>query len=226
MIENTFIKNLKNYPEKYSLFIEAYKKGLVQEFDNSLLTRLRKIYYGGFFQGILYFYYLPTDFENIGNKVELLAYLFKDEDFEIVHGDTFSTRKILFHQFNQQHLDFNSWIEVKKGNVVWVYDTFSLLKFEKDLFYELEEPNVKKTVTKSYLNSIPKTEDDNFEKAGSLWMLVRALPIIEANLENNPYKEVIEREIIKLKNTINYDDLVKKAIEEEKHFQLLQKKDS
>ena len=129
--ETIFFHHLSQNKEKLELYKRAVLEGKITEFDPTTLTRLRKLYFA-FYSGLIYLFYEPTTFDNIGNKLELLTYALEDKKFQIVHGDTDSTREIHFFLYGSKHLDYNSWIEVEEGQKIWVYDLFSLLRFEKD----------------------------------------------------------------------------------------------
>ena len=119
--ETVFYHHLSQNKEKLELYKKAILEGKITEFDPTVLTRLRKLYYA-FYSGLIYIYYIPTDFENIGSKLELLTYALEDKKFQIVHGNTDSTREIPFDQYDSKPLDDNSWIEVeeeqKKGCMI------------------------------------------------------------------------------------------------------------
>ena len=104
--ESIFVHNLSQDKEKYLKFLNGLKSGKITNFDQTTLTRLRKLYYG-FYSAIIYLYYEPTDFSNIGNKLELLTHALEDKKFQIVHGSVDSTRNIVFFMYGVKHLDYN-----------------------------------------------------------------------------------------------------------------------
>ena len=177
---SVFVHNLSQNDNKYRIFQNAIKDGKISDFDQTTLTRLRKLYYA-FYSAVIYLYYSPTDFQNIGNKVELLSHVFEDKKFRIVHGSVDSTRDINFFMYGVNHLDFNSWIEVEEGTTTWVYDVFSLLRFEKSLYYELEHPIIERIVSKEVVLNHPSRRDDDFTRFhdGFIEMVFKEIPIME-----------------------------------------------
>lgn len=207
MRNTIFYQNLSKDNTKKKLFDTAYKKGIIDEFDSDIFTKLRKSFYG-YTTGLLYVYGEDTTFATIGNKVHLLSHILENEDYEIVHGDTDSTRNIRFFEYNQEHLDSNSWIEVKKGNKTFVYDPFSLLKYPKELYYELENPDVKRKIPKSVIVSHPFHSEDDFSHISAELMLVGYIPMIEKKIKTSPYQDILKPEITRLKQISGYEDIV------------------
>lgn len=208
MKKSIFLQNLEKNETKLNLYNEGVKKNLIQPFDQEVLTKLRKLYYGCI-SGIIYIYGMPTDVGTIAEKMILLRYALDDKNFQIVHGNTYSTENISFHEYDSKHLDNNSWIEVKEGNKEWVYDPFSLLKIEKNLYYQIEEPEVFRTITKKTVESHPGRQDDNFHTfdEGGKDFLTFILPTIEENLENNPHKDFLKAEISRFKEEVDYEGI-------------------
>lgn len=206
MRETTFYKHISKNPEKKLLFDKACEKGLIQEFDQATITNLRKLYFSCL-SGLLYVYGHDTTFSTLGNKLLLLSHALENEDFELVHGETNSTREIMFFQYNQEHLDHNSWIEVKKGNKTWVYDPFSLLMFNKDVYYELENPKVGQRIPKKDIISHPSRKEDDFFQISDTWLLPEYLQRLEKKSETSPYKDLLQTEITRLKAVSNYDNI-------------------
>ena len=155
-------------------------------------------------------YMEPTDFNNIGNKVELLTHVFEDKDYNIFHGDIDSTRNIPFFKYGVKHLDFNSWIEVEEGNKTWVYDTFSLLRIAKDVYYKLENPKVKKVIPKRAIMEHPGRDRDDYTiyYDGFNYMLIGIFKDLENNMDSHPFKDILAPEITRFKKEINFDDIL------------------
>lgn len=205
--ESLFFHYLSQNKEKLEMYLEGLKSGKISFFDQSLLTRLRKMYFG-YYSAIIYLFATPTSFSNIGNKVELLAHALDNKEYRIVHGETDSTRKIPFFMYGVEHLDFNSWIEVEEGNRTWVYDTFSLMRFDKELFYSLENPKITSIIPKSRIHQ-DDYDDRQFRQYtnGFDFMLLKIIPALERSLSKHPFKSILETEISRFKSCINYDDI-------------------
>ncbi len=204
-METIFYQHLKKYSDRLDLYNNGIKDGKIKEFDLELLSKLKNINYGGMPSNI-YIYAFPTNFETIGNKVEILSWVYKN--YKIVHGFTNSTNEIAFNKYNSKHLDYNSWIEVNYGSNDYVIDLFSMLIIEKKLYYEIENPKIIKVVTSDQVNSHPAREDNEFSEAfvspDSFIMVIDTLDYLT---KISPYKEYLEKEIAKFKSKIDFEQI-------------------
>lgn len=209
MYDNLFYKELSKNKEKLQKFKNAIKKGKIMPFDVATLSKLRRIYYSCY-SGIIYLYGEETNFETIGNKVEILSHVFAAEDYNIVHAETDSTRDIAFFKYQRKHLDFNSYYEIKRGTKTYIYDTFSMLMFEKEVYEELEHPKISRIVPKKLIQSNPLSSEDReaYRKPHDLWLIRTLIVSLERSLENNPYQEILKKEIARYKEEIGYEDLL------------------
>lgn len=213
-METIFYNHLKKYPDRLELYNEARKNRKISEFDLELLSKLKKTVYGGI-PGNIYLYAFPTNFETIGNKLEILAWAYRDKKYKLVHGNTNSTKEIMFHEYDSKHLDYNSWMEVKIGLKEYVIDTFSMLMFEKDIYYQLENPQVLKVVTSEDINNHPARCDDDFSEAfASYDSLLMLMDTLEYLTNNSPYKDYLIKELDKLKSKIDYDKMIQEYLQE------------
>lgn len=207
--ETVFFHHLSQDKEKLKVYMDALKDGKITFFDANVLSKLRKSYYG-FFSGLIYLYYEPTNSHNIGNKVELLANVLQNTELQIVHGDTNSTREIRFFQYDLEHLDFNSWIEVREGQKTWVYDLFSMMKFEKDIYYFLEQPEIQKIVSKEKIAYVLDLESSDFSQFhdGFSFLLPAFLKEAGQTIDKHPFKDLLVPEFTRFKDAIHYEDLM------------------
>lgn len=217
--ETVFYHHISQDKEKIQIYKDAIKSGKINNFDQDTISKLRRMYYG-FYSGLIYIYKDPTTFHNIGNKMHVLAYALSDKNYKIVHGYTDSTRDIPFFMYGVEHLDSNSWIEVEEGNKVWVYDLFSLLKIEKNVYEQLEHPTIKREIPKEAITSHPAYDRDEFRyfHDGFIEILLKEIPILEKNIENHPYKEILAPELVRYKQFINYDERLLKFKIQENEF--------
>lgn len=206
--ETVFYHHLSQNNEKLKIFKNALNDGKIMMFDQSLMSRLRKMYYG-FYSAIIYIFGYPTSFENMGNKLELLVHALEDKDYKIVHGITDSVREIPFFMYGVKHLDCNSWIEVDEGDKIYVYDLFSLMKFDMDVYYRLENPSKTVEYSKSAIINNEEYDRDNFKtyNDGFNFMLVKTIPMMVASLPKHPFRSILEPEISRFKKEIGYDDV-------------------
>lgn len=206
--ETVFNHYISQDKDKLNIYNKAVAEGKITHFDQTTITRLRKLYYG-LYSGLIYMYMEPTTFNNIGNKVELLTHVFEDKKYNLVHGDTDSTKNIPFFMYGVEHLDSNSWIEVEEGNKIWVYDTFSLMRIEKEVYYKLENPKVNNVIPKSVImNSLGRDRDDyKFYHDGFNYMLISIFKELEKIMETHPFKHILSPEITRFKKEINFDNI-------------------
>lgn len=207
--ETVFHHNISQDKDKLDIYNKAIADGKIVEFDQTTLTRLRKLYYA-YYSALIYIFYEPTTFHNIANKVELLTHTMEDKEYQIVHGDTDSTRSIPFFMYGVEHLDFNSWLEVKEGQKVWIYDLFSMLKIERETYYKLEHPEIKQIISKSTIMNHPGRERDDFKTYynGFDYMLIGIIPEMEKNMPNHPFADILIPEITRFKKEIDFEKLV------------------
>lgn len=206
--ETIFFHHLSQDKEKLKIFKDALTSGKIRNFDQSLMTRLRKMYYG-FYSAIIYMFYFSTTFDNIGSKVELLAHALEDKDYQIVHAMTDSSRDIPFFMYGSKHLDSSSWIEVREGHKTYVYDVFSLLRFEKDVFYQLEHPNVYSTVSKHRIQDNVMYDKNEFKMLTDAFnfILTGTIPDMERHMPTHPFKDILVPEINRYKELIDYEKI-------------------
>ncbi len=227
MENNIFIQELKKDKARYEKFLLAKREYLITEFDEEIKSRLRKIYWGGFFQALIYIYYMPTDFETIGNKVELLAKVLEGEEFNIVHASTISSRQTPFYEYNHNHLDYNSYIEIKKGHNTWVYDLYSLLKFDKQVYEELEEPTSHKNdpnnisllevISSQKLEQVKKIVGEEDYSLHLKEIYVKTMEKISELLnQTHPYYGILLKEIELQKKQNNFEELKRQVEYEER----------
>lgn len=208
MYNNVFWKHLSKDKEKLEIFKKGIKKGQIQPFDINVLSRLRRLYYSCY-SALIYLYGEETNFETIGNKIELLSFVFEKENYTIIHAETDSTRMIPFYLYKHKHLDNNSYIEVERGNKTYVYDTFSMLKFDKEVYEKLEHPKLLRKVSKERVLSHPEhlCDRDVYNSPHDIWLTVLMIPHLEKNLKNNPYKDILKKELIRYKEEIDYENI-------------------
>ena len=203
--ETVFHHYISQNKEKLDLYNQAIADGKITDFDQVILTRLRKLYYG-IYSGLIYMYFEPTNFNNIGNKAELMTHVLENKQYQLVHGNTDSTRNIPFFMYGVEHLDYNSWLEVQEGQKVWVYDLFSMLKIEKSVYYKLENPVVSKDAIMSHPGR--DRDDYTFHADGGDFMLIEILPRMEQAMSSHPFSKILAPVITRYKKDINLDNVI------------------
>lgn len=197
--ETSFITSVKKNKTRNKLLSDGIAYGKVKSFDQDIITDLRKCYFDTF-SGLMYMYLSETSFCNISSKAKLFAWILRDKNFKLVKGNIYSTKNTLFYIYGVKHLDYNLWFEVVEGNKEWVYDLYSLLKIEKNLYYELEEPVIEEIYLKDEID-LEHDHSNYNNKYDSL--IYEMLDSIENELENHPYRELLEPEIVKYRSDIS-----------------------
>lgn len=207
--ETVFYHYISQDKDKLDIYKKALSEGKITDFDQTTITRLRKLYYG-LYSGLIYMYMEPTTFNNIANKVELLTHVFEDKKYNIVHGNVDSIKNIMFSMYGVEHLDFNSWVEVEEGNKTWVYDTFSMMKIEKEVYYKLENPEIKQVIPKKVIMEHPGRDRDDytFYHDGFNYVLIGVFEQLEKNMDSHPFKHILAPELTRFKKEINFDDIL------------------
>lgn len=198
------------------LFRYGIKNGLIREYDEELLSKLRHVYYGGIPVSILLLH------ERLSNghcydRGTMVTLGFGDDDFEVVDAsiDTIRLNPKFIDKYKNQDMDVDYGdhcfaIRKKSDGTEWVYDTSLGLVIEKNLYFKMEKPKVRvvnsKEKTVDYLNNL-YFEDCDIERDKYAVPLI--LPMIEADLiATQPfYQDKLKREIDIFKREINYDKL-------------------
>ena len=207
--ETVFHHYISQDKVKLDIYNKAIADGKITDFDPVIITRLRKLYYG-LYSGLIYMYFEPTHFNNIGDKVDLMTHVLEDKQYQLVHGETDSIRNIQFFMYGVEHLDYNSWFEVKEGQKVWVYDLFSMLKIEKSVYEKLENPTIIKVVSKDAIMSHPgrDREDYTFRPDFADFMLIEILTMMEQAMPSHPFSKILAPEITRYKKDIDFDNII------------------
>lgn len=209
-------KRWEEYHEKrISKLIEGIENGLVQLYDDELLDRLRKVYYGSVPATILLLHRGMAN-GHCYDRAALVTLGFGDDDFRLVYADVNNIK------LNPEYIDLYRGVDdgyadhcfaerVREDGTVWVYDTSSGFVFDRDLYYELENPVIRHTNDrKSTLEFL----DNDFYRNADIERDKYALPLILPNLERNMeavqpfYDELLRWEIDYLKENIDYDGIV------------------
>lgn len=205
----------KRYAE---LFHYGVKHDLIGAYDKKLIENLRHIYCGGLPASILLLHGKLSN-GHCYDRGTLVTLGFDDDDFQVVDADIGSLR------LNPQYID-----EYRAGNgsgnfanhcfaertlkdgTTWVYDTSIGLIFEKNLYYQLENPQITAVNDKEATHKLlyyAFQQDSNIEKDKY------ALPLILPNIESclvptQPfYLEQLKQEIEILKQEVDYDSICK-----------------
>lgn len=223
--------NLYNYISR-KLLIWGLKKGYIAPYDDSLIKKLRNIYYGGIPASIL----LLSNGMSNGNcydRALLMSKAFLDEegDVQLVYA-TIDSLKL-----NPQYADreddplFADHCIVERvttdGHHL-IYDTSSGFVYDKKLYWLMEHPKVRKINNKASITEFVKSEEhyhpEDIERDKYASPLI--LPMIEMTY-GRPTEmytmlgiELLQREIEHFKKVINYDGVCQEINEDMRRLSL------
>lgn len=212
----------KLHCKKYdALLLEGAEKGLVKLYDQELLEKLRHVYVGGL---PVSFIILHDCFSNghCYDVAPLITYAFGDDNYTVVKGDVDTIKlnpkyidKKNAGMLGDSYADHCFVEREEKDGKTWVYDTSNGMIFEKELYYALERPNIRKRHSKQatidYLRTMegesPGIDEDKYA-------LPLIIPCIELGLMfgygpiQKIYKDYLDNELKLLKEELNYDEIV------------------
>ena len=207
------------FKKNFDRFIDyGAENKLIKPYDKELIDNLGNVYYGGLPASILL---LHSSFSNgyCYDRATLVTLGFGEDDFQIVYADIdhLKLRPDYISKFREGKLS-NHYAEhcfaerTTKDGRVWVYDTSLGLVFDKDLYYQMENPVIRKVNSKEdtlqfLCDDFQKNSNNNPNK----YRLRFLLPILERDLSPTQpfYKRILEGELVKVKQIIANDSVEK-----------------
>ena len=228
---NTRLQKLKwdlhSYKKK-RLLIYGLKNGLIKPYDDQLIEKLRKVYYGGIPASVI----LLSDGMTNGHCYDraLLmsrAFLDSEDDVQLLYADIDSLKlNPKFISDSPLYADHCIVERITKDGKHLIYDTSAGFVYDKKMYWLMEHPKVRKVNNKeSIIKFINEDEDfhpENVERDKYIAPLV--LPMIEKTFgrANEMYSllgiELLQREIEHYKKTINYDGVVEEISQDMKRL--------
>ena len=223
----TKLQNIKwklySYKKK-KLLISGLRNGLITPYDDELIEKLRKVYYGGIPASIL----LLSDHMSNGfcyDRALLLAKAFINEEDDI---------KLLYATINSIKLNpkFISYASLHTDNYIndllhcvlerttkdgrkLIYDTSQGFIYDKKIYWLIEQPKIKEIDNKESIKEFLLVDEhlnpSNIENDKYITPLI--LPSIEMyygkpnEIYSMPGIELLQREIELYKKAINYDKI-------------------
>jgi len=219
--------DLHSYKQKV-LLIWGLKNGLITPYDDQLIEKLRKVYYGGIPASVI----LLSDGMTNGHCYDraLLmsrAFLDDEDDVQLLYADIDSLKlNPKFISDSPLYADHCIVERITKDGKHLIYDTSAGFVYDKKLYWLMEHPKVRKVNNKeSIIKFINEDEDfhpEDVERDKYIAPLV--LPMIEKTFgrPNEMYSllgiELLQREIEHYKNTINYDGVVEEISQDMKRL--------
>ena len=215
---------LFSYKNK-KMLMYGLKNGYIDLYDEKLILKLRDINHGGLPASVI----LLSDFMCNGrcyDRALLLAkaFLDTDDDVTLVYADIDSIR--LNPKCKSDNPRYAEHCFVERGTPdgkKFIYDTSNGFVYDKNLYWKMENPKVKRVKDKRsisrFLEYIDYTYGDSDKGLASV-----LIPFIESHYGdcNEMYAmdgiELLQREVEYFKNKINYDELSRVKSEELKVF--------
>lgn len=217
---------LHNYKSK-KLLLWGLKHGLIAPYNDELIEKLRTIYDGGIPASVL----LLSDGMSNGHcydRALLMAKAFLDEkgDVQLIYASIDSLK--LNHEFiddsNPLYADHCIVEVTSESNKHFIIDTSAGFVYDKNLYWIMENPKVRKIQNKDSIIKFIQEEEyyhpEDIER--DKYVLPLILPMIELTYgrPNEMYSmlgiELLQREIEYLKKVINYDDICQEIDEDMK----------
>lgn len=215
------------------LLLYGLKNKKIFPYGDELIEKLRNIYYGGIPASII----LLSDGMTNGycyDRALLMSRAFIDEekyDVNLLYATIDGLRLNPLYKRDDNPLAYDHCIvEIKEKNgKEYIIDTSAGFIYEKDLYWKIEHPKIRKINTKEAIIRFVKEDE-------SIWPedIERdkyALPAIIPNIEscygrpNEKYTmlgiEMLQKEIELFKKKIKYDEVVKEVREDMKKIGLI-----
>jgi len=221
---------LYKYKEKI-LLRWGLENGYIYLYDETLIAKLRNIYYGGIPASIL----LLCDGMSNGecyDRATLMARAFLDEedDVKLIYAkvDSLRLNPEYINKDDPLYADHCLLERTTKNGQHIIYDTSTGLAYDKDLYWLMEHPKVRhikdKKAIMEFVTADEKKNPEDIERDKYFAPLI--LPLIEmsygrpAEIYSIPGIDLLQREIENYKKVINYDDVCQEINEDLKRMGL------
>ena len=219
--------DLHSYKQKV-LLIWGLKNGLITPYEDQLIEKLRKVYYGGIPASVI----LLSDGMTNGHCYDraLLmsrAFLDDEDDVRLLYADIDSLKlNPKFISDSPLYADHCIVERITKDGKHLIYDTSAGFVYDKKLYWLMEHPKVRKVNNKEsiikFINEDEEIHPEDVERDKYITPLV--LTMIEKTFgrPNEMYSflgiELLQREIEHYKQTINYDGVVEEISQDMKRL--------
>ena len=224
------IWKLHNYKQK-KLLIWGLKHGYIAPYGDNLIEKLRTISYGGIPASII----LLSDGMTNGycyDRATLMSQAFldnDDEDVQLVYAAIDSLRlNPKYEDRNKNPLFADHCIveRTTKDGQKLIYDTSAGLLYDKQLYWLMERPKVRKRNSKESIKSYIAEENDHYPEdiERDKYASPLILPMIESSYSRPTEMyaalgiELLQREIEHFKKEINYDAVCKEIDDDMKRM--------
>lgn len=208
-MENTKSKNYQEYRNKLNqCLINGSINGSVATYDQKLIDNLRSYSYAGIPASIVIL--SPAFCNSKCFEMSLLLSRGLEIDYKLVKANI---NALMLNPKNNPLTDdsYHYFIEtISSFEDSFVYDTSSGIVYKKELFYEIENPDILKTYTKDEVNTLCEkikfTKNNNSVAAlSNLFLEIEEL----AKNKKTIYYDMLQTEIDNFKNSNTYTDYLK-----------------
>lgn len=209
--------DLHSYKQKI-LLIWGLKNGLIAPYDDQLIEKLGKVYYGGIPASVILLSNGMTNGHCYDRALLMSrAFLDDEDDVQLLYADIDSLKlNPKYISDSPLYADHCIVERITKDGRHLIYDTTAGFVYDKKLYWLIEHPKVRKINNKkSIIKFINEDEDfhpEDVERDKYIAPLV--LPMIEKTFgrPTEMYSllgiELLQREIEHYKKTINYNSVV------------------
>lgn len=219
---------LHNFKIK-NMMSEGLEMGIISQYDEALIQKLRTIYDGGLPASIIL---LSNGLSNghCYDQALLLAraFLDTDDDVKLIYGSVESLR------LNPNYIDrkdalyadhcFVERITIKGQHLI--YDTSTGLIFTKEMYWLMERPRIREIVNKQEIIKLVEKEEeqypDDYKRCDEVAPFL--IPMIELTyqMDNETYAKInlLQREVEYYKQLIDYNALCEKVDNDMKYLGL------
>lgn len=204
--------------KKRLLLIQGLKNGLITPYDDELIEKLRKVYYGGIPASII----LLSDSMTNGycyDRALLMsrAFLEDEGDVQLLYATIDSLKLNPKFICNESLYADHCIVErITKNGKHLIYDTSSGLIYDKKLYWLIEHPKIRKINSKESIKTfieLTEDEENNYQKnvERDKYAAPLILPMIEmtfgkpTEIYSKKGIEILQREIEHYKKQINYE---------------------
>lgn len=216
--------------KKKYLTIWGLKNGYIAPYNDALIEKLRKVYYGGIPASVILLSNGMTNGHCYDRALLLSrAFLDDEDDVQLIYATVDGIKLNPGIRRNGPLYADHCIVErtIKTGQHI-IYDTSMGLIYDKELYWLMEHPRVRKTNSKESIKKFIEEDEDRFTEDvdSDKYTAPLILPMIEATFGrgNEMYSqkgiELLQREIEHYKKTINYDALVEEIDQDMKRLRL------
>ena len=212
------------------LLVWGLKNRLITPYDDELIEKLRKVYYGGIPASVIL---LSNGMTNgyCYDRALLMsrAFLDDEEDVQLVYATVKSLKlNPEFISDDPLYADHCVVERTTKDGRHLIYDTSSGFIYDKRLYWLMENPKVRKVNSKESIKKFIENDEERYTEDvdRDKYAATLILPIIEKRFgkptEFYSFKgiELLQREIEYYKQNINYTDVVEEMEQDMKRLGL------